>query len=113
LMPARVKAYQEIDVLRVKATNVRIGEMAAGVLEATQRAKNVEKDATLENVVIKKMTGGTLDSKQDVGEVESGGSVTGVNIDTLGGAPRSGGSASQPSTRPDTETDISKRTNRD
>lgn len=78
----RAKAYQEIDVLRGKATNVVIGVMTDGSVEAEQRTKVVDKGASLKNVVIEKMTGGTLDAKQDIGEVK--GKSINVSIDELG-----------------------------
>jgi hypothetical protein len=82
LETARVKACQEIDILRGKATNVRITAMTHGYVEADQRAKVVEKGASLENVVIANMTGGAIDAKQHIDEVK--GEVTGVRLGTLG-----------------------------
>ncbi|MBX3325701.1 MAG: CHAT domain-containing protein [Nitrospira sp.] len=112
LETARVNARQEIDVLKGRAINVRIDAMEAGIIEAVQKAKVVEKGALLENVAVKTMTSGKVDAIQqidkvkgkstnvsidtltvgggsvcaavDVGEVSSGGSLTGVKIGTLG-----------------------------
>lgn len=110
---ARVNARQEIDVLKGRAVNVRIDAMEAGIIDAFQKTKVVEKGALQENVVIKTMSSGKVDAIQeidevkgkstnvsidtlgfgggsvraavDVGEVISGGSLTGVKIGTLGG----------------------------
>jgi hypothetical protein len=82
LETARVKAYQEIDVLKGEARNVKIDRMEGGSLDAIQTVKVVEKGASLENVTIGALTSGKLNAEQKIDEVK--GKATGLSIDKLG-----------------------------
>ncbi|HYN78615.1 MAG TPA: CHAT domain-containing protein, partial [Lamprocystis sp. (in: g-proteobacteria)] len=113
---ARTRARLEIDSLKGKATNIRIGEMGGGAVDADARVKVVEASGILQNVVIDTLGGGAVeatleidaiegeatnvfidqfrsegaavDSQTKAREVRGGGSLTGVKIGTLGAGGR-------------------------